>query len=79
MRDPNAQSGQSNHPGGVKGGTQLFTIGEEAEEDEAGHISQDSEGFLAPAPMARKPGNGKLSHFFRRINFSYKPMEVTEG
>jgi len=77
-RGPNAQSGQPNRPGGVQGGTQLFTIGEEADEDDAGHGSQDSEGFLAPAPMARRPAS-KLSQFFKRINFAYKPMEVTDG
>ena len=77
-RDRTAQGDQSGHPGGVKGGTQLFTIGEEADEDDVGHLSPDSEGFVAPAPQARKPAS-KLSQFFKRINFAYKPMEVTEG
>lgn len=68
------------HRGGVKGGTQLFTISEEAEGQDAkdAQLSQDSEGFIAPAPMTRRT-NGKLSTFFKRINFAYKPMEVTEG
>ena len=58
----------------------MFTISEEAEGQDAkdAQLSQDSEGFIAPAPMTRRT-NGKLSTFFKRINFAYKPMEVTEG
>jgi len=67
------------HHGGVKGGTQLFTISEEAGEEgrDATH-SQDSDGFIAPAPVRRR-ANGKFSDFFKKINFAYKPMEVTGG
>jgi flagellar basal body rod protein FlgB len=27
----------------------------------------------------RRRANGKFSEFFRKVNFAYKPMEVTEG
>jgi len=55
----------------------LFTINEEAGEDGGGVAhSQDSEGFIAPAPLKRK-ARGQFSDFFKKINFAYKPMEVT--
>jgi hypothetical protein len=60
VKGPNAQGSELNRPRGINGGTQLFTIGEEADEDDADQLSQDSEGFLTPAPMARRPA-GKLS------------------
>lgn len=79
-RGLSAQGNRPVHQGGVKGGTQLFTISEEAggEEPRDATHSQDSEGFIAPAPMKRR-ANGKFSEFFKKINFAYKPMEVTGG
>ena len=65
------------------GGTHLYTINEEVEgegnapEGDEKSYSQDSEGFIAPAPV-RKRG-GKFTQFFQRIDFVFKPMEVTNG
>jgi hypothetical protein len=79
-RGPPGPGNRPVHHGGVKGGTQLFTISEEAAGEEAGAAphSQDSEGFIAPAPMKRRAG-GAFSEFFKKINFAYRPMEVTGG
>ena len=82
---PGNQGNRPVHYGGIKGGTQLFTINEEGGEE--GHqnespnknqFSQDSEGFIAPAPMKRRT-NGVFSKFFKKADFLWRPMEVTEG
>lgn len=65
------------------GGTHLYTIKEEYEGDqgmqdgEERSYSQDSEGFVAPAPVNKKVGNAEK--FFRRNEFVFRPLEVTSG
>ena len=55
----------------------MFTINEEAEDDQG--QSQDSDGFLAPAPVRRPAGRRNFAQFFKNINFEYRPVEVTAG
>lgn len=62
------------HHGGVKGGTQLFTINEER----GGlAIAGDDEGFIAPQPVAKRKAN--LQTFFRKNEYIHRPMEVKDG
>jgi DNA-dependent protein kinase catalytic subunit len=71
---------EDNRPGG---GTHLYTIKEEDEGDqgmpdgEDKSYSQDSEGFVAPAPV--KPKRATFTRFFERNDFVFKPLEVTSG
>lgn len=65
------------------GGTHLYTINEEAEgeanaqDGDEKSYSQDSEGFIAPAPVKKRAA--PFGKFFKRIDFVFKPMEVTNG
>lgn len=55
---PGLAAGTGNRPqhqGGVKGGTQLFTINEEAGGLES--VAGDDEGFIAPQPVAKRRAN----------------------
>ena len=59
----------------------MFTIAEEEGDEDKGAVqSQDSDGFIAPAPVIRKRGTNKqFSSFFKQNTFAYKPMEITNG
>jgi hypothetical protein len=69
---PGNQGSQHLEYGGIKGGTKLFTINEEGgdeslhnESPNKNQHSQDSEGFIAPAPMKRRT-NSTFSKFFKK-------------
>lgn len=75
---------------GIRGGTHLFTISEEAEMDMDGGAadpernqqhSQNSSTdgvFIKPGPI-RKGMPKPFQQFFKKIDFGYKPMETISG